>query len=105
MIVRTQYKNKIDNESLTLLAAANTQDLIKEISIVEKPTEWLNIQISSLHQLLISKLKNNTSDLSVTEIQSIIENCAEAKKMIDANVNAKFVLSNLIFSINPNVKS
>ena len=49
--------------------------------------------------MYIFYIRSNKNNYSLAEIRTAQEKCAEAKKMIEANVDAKFVLANLIFSL------
>ena len=45
-------------------------------------------------------MRGGNSNFTPDDLAWIIEKCAKAKAMIEANVNAKFVLANLFFQIN-----
>jgi len=72
----------------------NTESLLGEIGSIDNPKNWLDSQMIILFRELEDGLSGK-SQLNVAQITSTIENCKEAKKMIDANVNPKFVLANL----------
>lgn len=103
LIKQVSLKNIPDQES-DLLKEKNMDRLLEEISTIENPQVWLDDQILLLYNELMQNIRNNPSDISSVKISEIIEKCAQTKQMIDANVNSRFALANLIFSIhlNPN---
>lgn len=76
---------------------SETKDLLREIATIEEPQKWLDNQIISLQIRLKQNLISNKH--LQTKIRTAIESCIEAKKMLEANVNPKFVLANLIFKV------
>ena len=104
IVIRTSAKSDTGKNASILLSDKETFALLKTISEIEDPSIWLDAQMSSLHQSLLTNIKQKKSADSLDEIQFVLEKCAEAKKMIGANVDAKFVLANLVFSLKiPNV--
>jgi DNA polymerase III delta prime subunit len=72
----------------------DTESLLEEIGGIENPKDWLDQQMVVLFKKLEDGLSGKAeSDFS--KLTAALENCKEAKKMIDANVNPKFVLANL----------
>ncbi|KKP93708.1 MAG: hypothetical protein UR98_C0003G0078 [Parcubacteria group bacterium GW2011_GWA1_36_12] len=102
IVIRTSAKSDIGKNASILLSGKDTYALLKTISVIEDPSIWLDEQMNTLHQSLLTNIKHKKSTNSLDEIQFVLEKCAEAKKMIGANVDGKFVLSNLIFSLNLN---
>lgn len=80
----------------------DTIKLLEEVTGCQDPTTWLDEQILALHGLLLKNLSTKGSKISSAPIGDTIEKCVNAKKMIDANVNPKFALINLIFSLKLN---
>lgn len=74
-------------------------ELLIQVSQVKNPEDWLDNQIILLTQKLEEAIKHQERRGEVKKITKTIKLCSEAKKMIAANVNPKFVLANLIFSI------
>lgn len=72
----------------------DTSTLLEEIAAVDNPKDWLDQQMIALFKNLENSL-NEKSAQNLTQFTQALENCKEAKKMIDANVNPKFVLANL----------
>ena len=64
------------------------------LSQVENPKEWIDWQIENYYQMLLTAVNKNNPD-KIDALLTKIENLSYAKKLIDANVNAKFVLFNL----------
>lgn len=102
IIVQAKVEKREKTES-SLLDGKSVKDLLTDVSTVQNPTAWLDDQITALYEKLKTDVKKQSREDSTEQIQKTIEKCIEAKKMIDANVNAKFVLANLIFSIYPEV--
>lgn len=100
-VIRTNTQ-KPQTESSILLNQKGIKPLLLDVSAVENPTEWLDDQMALLHNALLTNIKNGKRD-PLAEIQDTLEKCKDAKEMIEANVNAKFVLANLVFSIHPDV--
>ncbi len=98
IIVKTQPQAK-KLASQTNLHTLDTTLLLEEIAKVEDPVMWLDNQVLALHHLLRKSISTNQLSSPPAKISDIIEKCIEAKKMLSANVNPQFVLSNLIFSI------
>ncbi|MDO8487118.1 MAG: hypothetical protein Q7S45_02415 [Candidatus Curtissbacteria bacterium] len=99
--------------------------MLEEISNVANPQEWLDNQMLALYNSLQKSAKSSSrlssevltkeghsglparlnfsdvgSRISVQHIKTALEQCALAKQMIEANVNPRFVLANLILSLN-----
>lgn len=81
-----------------LLKEKNIDKLLVKISEIENPNQWLDDQILALYNELTRSIRASQSNESA-QIQSIIEKCAQTKQMIAANVNPRFALANLVFSI------
>jgi len=92
-------KNESLKKSLFLTKGANLSDLLITASDIDNPSEWLNTQIISLHRQLLQSIEKNQLESSV-KVSALIGQCAQAKLMIEANVNPKFVLFNLVFHLN-----
>lgn len=85
----------IDKESEIL--AADIKKLLLEVVKVQNPVAFLDKQMLTLTKLLIKKAKGR--DPQISTIILAIEQCGQTKRMIEANVNPKFALANLIFSL------
>ncbi len=79
-----------------LIDSKNTLQLLEEISDVENPNQWLDNEMLMLYNLLQKNAKENQG---VGEIENAIRQCAAAKAMIDANVNPRHVLVNLVLGL------
>lgn len=88
---------RTEDESSFLKEEKDVVNLLEKVSEVENPQEWLDKQILLLHKALIKNIRAKTHDPSSAKIRYLIENCALAKKMCQANVNPIFVLTNLVF--------
>ena len=64
---------------------------------VKNPKEWIDWQIENYYQMLLTEVKKNNPD-KIDALLGKIENLSYSKKLIEANVNAKFVLFNLALS-------
>ena len=87
----------------SILETENTTALLEKISDITNPLEWLNDQILIIHKTLLTTLANPKAQTSPKHLAEIIEKCIRTKEMIEANVNPRFALFNLIFSLRPNV--
>ncbi len=83
-----------------MLFEKDLETLLKKISEVENPQEFLDEQIIVLSDLLVKSAKNQDQKQTLTQISKAIEACAQANQMLASNVNPTFVLSNLVFSLN-----
>ncbi len=96
----------IDNEiprsepadSKSILDFESETDLLLEVTNIKNPKIWLDSQIFILTKKLKVEIKNSQSREEVKRIAKVIRLCANAKKMITANINPRFALTNLIFS-------
>lgn len=79
------------------ILSRDMKKLLLQVANHPNPVAFLDQQILILTKRLIEKAKK---DQSVSEITAAIEKCQETKRMIEANVNPKFALSHLIFSLN-----
>jgi hypothetical protein len=105
---RVLIKHVFDHHQTTtsgpsILETENTTALLEKITDIENPTLWLNNQILIIHKTLLTTLANPKAQTSPKHLAEIIEKCIRTKEMIEANVNPKFALFNLIFSLRPNV--
>ncbi len=82
------------------LATSDILALFDQIAQVDDPARWLDEQIVAQHDLLTRTITGARRLVPAAKISKTIEKCIEAKKMLDANVNPKFVLFNLIISLN-----
>ena len=91
----SKVQDKDANKSLITLYNAS---FLKEISSIKDPIIWLDEQIISDYMRLTKEISANRP-ISFATITDTIEKCIEAKKMISANVNHKFVLFNLALQL------
>jgi len=92
------FETKRIKES-NLLTEKNIVKLLEKIPVIDNPIQWLDDQIILLHKMLKKKISANQPAISPAKISDLIEKCAKTKQMIEANVNPRFALANLIFSI------
>ncbi|MEX2028584.1 MAG: hypothetical protein WD988_03770 [Candidatus Curtissbacteria bacterium] len=95
VILTTQDKREQGGKS-PLLETKNTLKLLEEVSNVENPQVWLDEQMLSLYEKLQNNAKENRG---IEKIQNAIQECAQAKEMIEANVNPRHVLANLVLNL------
>ncbi len=77
----------------------NLEDLLETVSAIDEPAVWLDRQMIILTNLLKKNINSGSNRISVSKITNAIELLKQAKQMIDANVNAKFVLLNLALTL------
>lgn len=75
---------------------SDQKSVLEKIAEVEKSSEFLDGLIVSLFNVLLE----NSNFKNKTRIINAIESARDAKKMIEANVDPRFVLTNLVFSVN-----
>ncbi len=102
--ITTENKRGAEAKSI-LIDSKNTLQLLEEISTVENPQTWLDEQMLTLYNLLQKTAKalprhSGSSRISVEQIENAIRQCAAARQMIDANVNPRHVLANLVLNLN-----
>ncbi len=96
---------KVENEQSFLLDQKNVLNSLELIAGVNDPKSWLDQQMIQLHKqlLLKTRLRNKKGStyqpaISILEIAKLLEKCARAKEMVEANVNPKFALLSLVIS-------
>ncbi|EKD57186.1 MAG: hypothetical protein ACD_57C00386G0005 [uncultured bacterium] len=85
--------NPISYEKENLLADLET------IAQVKDPTDWIDEQIQLLYWQLLENLKDENFSSAIWHLAQIINRFQKAKIMIEANVDSKFALADLIFSL------
>lgn len=104
-IIKRVYDDKFQHDDINLLEENDISSLLEKIAKVENPSDWLDNQMILLYQQLKTNLRANLPagrqgpHHSSALISAIIERCAETKSMIESNINPKFALANLIFSL------
>ncbi len=73
-------------------------NLLEVVAGINNPEDWLDNQLIALHQDLKLTIKDKKKG-DFSKITRAINLAKEAKKLIGASVNPKFVLANLIFSL------
>ncbi|MEK7581237.1 MAG: hypothetical protein AAB512_03055 [Patescibacteria group bacterium] len=68
---------------------------LRELEGIQNPKEWLNEQITATYSLLVARIKAGKDTKSI--LQTLVL-CSKAKIALDANVNPKFTLANLILN-------
>lgn len=96
VIKNTVPQKESQEKSLFLNKNSNLHDLLIAISDIDDPSEWLNSQIKSLYSYLLQSIHEDKLE-SLAKISTLIGQCAQAKLMVEANVNPKFALFNLVF--------
>ena len=101
VIIKRAKQPKLSASSdFNILDESDTLAAIEKIVQVENPSIWLSNQIQMAYTKLLKKIGGGNSNFTPEDLAEIIEKSAKAKTMIEANVNAKFVLANLFFQIN-----
>lgn len=83
----------------TILGVEPLSSSLEKIPEITNPEEFLDNQMLALTELLTAKIKGKKTELTISQMVEGIEKCAQTKQMIDANINPRFALANLIFSI------
>lgn len=95
VIIPTKLKVR---DQIPQILDQDIKGLLSTVTNLANPVAFLDQQILILTKLLMQKAKKG--DSQVGEITAAIEKCQRTKKMIEANVNPKFALAHLIFSLN-----
>lgn len=95
-VVKIPTKLKVRDQMPQILDQ-DIKGLLSTVTNLANPVAFLDQQILILTKLLIQKAKRGQS---VREITATIEKCQGTKRMVEANVNPKFALAHLIFSLN-----
>jgi len=97
---------KIQQENLDILSEKNLLLALEKIAQIEKPLSWLDRQMLFCYKSLTYKIfqrkfqSDNQSQVDFEKLVFALEKFFETKKQIEANVNPKLALFNLIFSLN-----
>lgn len=94
--INVRFKKKHLSNNLEF-SGNNFDEAITILSQIEDPKAWIDWQIENFYQRLITEVGKNNRD-EIEAISKRIENLSYSKKLIEANVNAKFVLFNLALS-------
>ena len=86
---------KIEEADIDLFG--DYREILEKIVTVENSLEFLDRQIIRLVNRLMSK-KESFADKN--RLVSAIDSCRDAKKMIEANVDTRHVLANLVLTVN-----
>lgn len=93
--VVVQKTNELEDSKVVNNPSQNISNLdLEEILDVVEPKVWINNQIKTRYYFLISNLEDSKKQVTS------IENLANTKKMMRANVNPKFLLASLVFGQN-----
>lgn len=99
IVLDSNQKKQAGGEALSILDSNSKSELLVQISQIKQSEDWLDNQIILLSQKLEDAIKNPKAGGEVKKISKAIKLCANAKKMVLANVNPKFALANLVFSL------
>ena len=91
-------QEKISHLLIDLIDDKSWKESLVQLAQITDPLPWLDGQITAHHFLLTKNIRANRPHLSA-KISDTLEKCIEAKKMIKANVNPKFVLFNLALQL------
>ena len=89
------YEKKVQPPGIEL----QSSQILSQISQIENAPIWLDNQISNTYRQLLDAIAQKKPANEIELHKKVIQNCLQAKKMIEANVNTKFVLFNLVFSL------
>lgn len=87
---------KPKQQKQSILDSDSKIELLSQITQVDNPQEWLDNQMVILAEKLEGAIKNKSDTQKITRTLKL---CAQAKKMIAANIKPRFALSNLVFLI------
>lgn len=91
--INVRFKKKRLSKNFEL-SGNNFDEAITILSQIEDSKAWIDQQIENFYQKLIVEVGKNNQD-EIEAISKRIEDLSYSKKLIEANVSAKFVLFNL----------
>src|SRR3990167_2278896 len=100
IIKKSKQPKLLVSSDFNILDKSDSLAVLEKITQCQNPSIWLSSQIQMTYEKLLKKIRGGNSNFTLGDLTKIIEKCAKAKEMIEANVNAKFVLANLLFQIN-----
>ena len=100
IIKKSKQPKLLASSDFNILDKSDSLAALEKIAQCQNPSIWLSSQIQMTYQKLLKKIRGEDSNFTCEDLAWIIEKSAKAKEMIEANVNAKFVLANLFFQIN-----
>ena len=100
IIKKTKLPKLPTGSDFNILEESDSLTTLEKVIQCKNPSIWLSSQIQMIYAKLLKKIGGGNSNFTPEDLAEIIEKCAKAKAMIEANVNAKFVLANLFFQIN-----
>ena len=92
-LIIVNLPKKWQTEDDSLLISKSNLELFQNLNKIEDPKTWIDDQIVKLHYYLIKKKED------IHKTSQTIEICIEAKKLLNANIYPKFVLSNLFIKV------
>lgn len=99
VITKETTYTKTLTSKINILEEKNLVKSLEDVTQIENAEKWLDEQLVSLHNLLLETIQKDKNDKSSDKLVRAIQKCRETKEMIQANVNPKFALVNLIFSL------
>ena len=100
IIKKSKQPKLLVSSDFNILDKSDSLAALEKVAQCQNPSIWLSSQIQMTYQKLLKKIRGEDSNFTCEDLAWIIEKSAKAKEMIEANVNAKFVLANLLFQIN-----
>lgn len=98
LLIENGELKKPQLSEISILDYQSSNDLLKLIPEIDNSQDWLEKQMIILSHKLQESIKNSDAGNS-RKIASALKLLAQTKKMIQANINPKFALANLIFNL------
>lgn len=97
-IINIKDKRSIYSKSF-LFSEGDLKDDLEKINEIDDPISFLDQQMKTAYTTLIEKFRQKGSRASSKQFAATIKKLAQAKQMLTANVDTKFVLIDLLMEI------
>lgn len=98
LLIENGESKKPQSDETSILDYRTASDLLKLIPEIDNSQDWLEKQMIILTHKLQESIKNSDAGSS-RRIANALKLLAQTKKMIQANINPKFALANLVFNL------
>lgn len=99
VIKRSKQPKTPSSSNPWALEKENLLTALEIIAQVKNPTDWIDEQIQLFYRQLLANLDRETCTSAIWRLAQIIEKFQKTKTVIEANVDSKFALADLIFSL------
>lgn len=97
IIIVAKQHNKSKESQFNDIDNKNIEKILEELNQLDEYEQWIDFQINTSHQKLLESIKHHNKPILDSTVK--IDYLIKAKKMIQANVDPKFILANLAFNL------